>query len=64
MNSILHLLVIMEQIQDKMWSIGFEDLNFQGTHILLTFDENRKIVTGKDGYPITRICNFEYLKKV
>jgi hypothetical protein len=54
---------IMEQIQDKMWSIGFEDLNFQGTHILLTFDENRKIVTGKDGYPITRICNFEYLKK-
>jgi hypothetical protein len=54
----------MEMIQDKMMEIGVEDLNLRGTHILLTIDENNKIVKGNEKLPITRICNFEYLKRV
>jgi hypothetical protein len=55
---------IMEQTRDKILSIGYEDLNFRGTHILLTFNQDHEIVLGKDGIPVTRICNFEYLKQI
>jgi hypothetical protein len=55
---------IMEKIRDNMLTVGVEDLNIRGTHILLTLNDNRKIVVGKDGLPVTRICNFEYLKRI
>jgi hypothetical protein len=55
---------IMEQISDKMSMAGFEDLELRGSHILLTLNENRNIVLGKEGLPLTRICNFEYIKRI
>ena len=53
----------MEQTRDKMFMAGFEDLKLRGSHILLTLDKNRRIVLGKEGLPLTRICNFEYIKR-
>jgi hypothetical protein len=55
---------IMEKTRDIMLTVGVEDLNFRGTHILLTLNENRKIVEGKDGLPVARLCNLEYLKRI
>jgi len=55
---------IMEQIKDKMLNAGVEDLNLRGSHILVTLDENSNIILGEDNLPMTRICNFEYLKKI
>jgi len=55
---------LMEKIRDKMIKSGFEDLNFCGTHVLLTFNENHEIIVGTDQLPVSRICNFEYLKKI
>ena len=55
---------IMDQNKEKMIKEGVEDLNFRGTHILLTMDKNNKIIKGTDRLPITRICNFEYLKRI
>jgi hypothetical protein len=54
---------VMEKTHDKMIELGVEDLNLRGTHILLALNDNREIVTGKDRLPITRICNFELLKR-
>jgi hypothetical protein len=54
---------IMEKTRDIMLTVSVEDLNFRGTHILLTLNENRKIVEGKDGLPVARLCNLEYLKR-
>ena len=55
---------IMEQTVEKMQNIGVKDLNLRGTHILLMMDENQSIIERKNGQPQTRICNFEYLKRV
>jgi hypothetical protein len=55
---------IMEQIRDKMFMAGYENMKLRGSHILLALDENRKIVLGKEGLPLTRICNFEYIKRI
>jgi hypothetical protein len=55
---------VMEKIRDKMIELGVEDLNLRGTHILLALNDNREIVTGKDRLPVTRICNFELLKRI
>jgi hypothetical protein len=54
----------MEQVRDQMLSLEVEDLNLRGAHILLTLNENRIIVVGKEGLPVTRICNFEYIKRI
>jgi hypothetical protein len=54
---------MMEQIRDKMYLAGFEDVNLRGSHVLVALDENRKIVLGKEGLPLTRLCNFEYIKR-
>jgi hypothetical protein len=55
---------VMEKTRDKMVKLGVEDLNLRGTHILLALNNNHEIVTGKDRLPITRICNFELLKRI
>ena len=55
---------IMENIVEKMKNIGVKDLNLRGSHILLMIDDSQTVVAGEDGKPQTRICNFEYLKRI
>jgi len=55
---------IMEKIQHKMQMAGFEDLNLRGTHIIISLDEDRNIISENDGLPEARICNFEYINRV
>jgi hypothetical protein len=55
---------VMAMIRDKMLVVGVEDLNLRGTHILLALNDRREIITGHDGLPFTRICNFECLKRI
>jgi hypothetical protein len=55
---------IMEKVQHKMQTAGFEDLNVRGTHIILSLDENHNIITENDGLPEARICNFEYIQRI
>jgi hypothetical protein len=54
---------IMHEVKNKLLDYSIEDLNFRGTHILLSLDANQKIVTDEKGVPRTRICNFEFLKR-
>ena len=54
---------VMETVKNRMLAVGVEDLNLRGTHILLALNNRHEIVTGEDGFPEIRICNFEFLKK-
>jgi len=55
---------VMEKVSEKMRAVDVEDLNLRGTHILLALNSAHEIVTGKEGLPAIRICNFEFLKRV
>jgi hypothetical protein len=56
-------LKLMELTREKLTSIGIEDLNLRGKHILLSVDNSRRLVKNSDNIPEIRISNFELLKK-
>jgi hypothetical protein len=54
---------VMETVKARMLAVGVEDLNLRGTHILLSLNGKHEVVTGDDGFPEIRICNFELLRR-
>jgi hypothetical protein len=54
---------LLERKRGRLESLGIEDLNLHGTHILLSLDGSNKLVRDKDGLPDMRICNFELLRR-
>ena len=54
----------MEIARKKLASLGIEDLNLKGNHILLSVDNSGQLVEDRNGIPDIRICNFELLKRV
>jgi hypothetical protein len=57
----LHL---MEIARKRLASLGIEDLNLKGNHILLSVDNSGQLVNDRNGIPDIRICSFELLKRV
>jgi len=55
---------LLQIAKEKLLQAGFEDLNFRGNHLLISFDSKRNLVTDNHGIPEIRICNFEFLKKI
>jgi len=55
---------LLTRKKKKLYEAGFEDLNLRGRHILLSLDDNNKVVNDENGFPETRICNFELLKRL
>jgi hypothetical protein len=54
---------VVEDVRDRMLSVGIKDLNLRGTHILLSLDPEGELVVDENGLPTTRICNFEFLQR-
>jgi hypothetical protein len=57
-------LAIMEHIKSSLLEIGIIDLNLNGRHILLSQNEQGDLIKNDSGEPLTRICNFEHLRKL
>ncbi|MFH1996107.1 MAG: hypothetical protein ABIJ27_03805 [Candidatus Omnitrophota bacterium] len=55
---------LVRSAKKRMSEVGFEDLNFRGDHLLISFDSRKKIVMDNHGMPEIRVCNFEFLKRV
>ena len=55
---------LMQMARDKLASVGLEDLNFRGNHILLSVDNSGHLVKDHRGIPEIRICTFELLKRI
>jgi hypothetical protein len=54
----------MQQARDLLASVGVEDLNLRGTHLLLSIDQSdRLVMDAQTDLPTVRICNFELLKR-
>lgn len=54
---------IMKLVKDRMKTVGIEDLNLRGTHILLSLNSSNQLILTDDGIPQIRICNFEFLRR-
>jgi hypothetical protein len=55
---------VMQQARDLLASVGVEDLNLRGTHLLLSIDQSdRLVMDAQTDLPTVRICNFELLKR-
>ncbi|MBN1675158.1 MAG: hypothetical protein JXR37_29225 [Kiritimatiellae bacterium] len=53
---------LMRKVRDRLASIGIEDLNLRGNHLLLSLDNSGQLLLDPDGFPQVRICNFELLR--
>ena len=54
---------LLKKSREDLARIGIEDLNLRGNHFLISLDSSKRIITGKNGLPEIRICNFEFLKR-
>jgi hypothetical protein len=54
---------LMEITRNKLASVGIEDLNLRGNHILLSMDNSGQLVRDREGIPEIRISNFEFLRR-
>ena len=54
---------IVQNMKERLQSVGIEDLNLSGKHLLISVNANREIIRAEQGNPDIRICNFEFLKK-
>jgi hypothetical protein len=50
--------------KSKLASLGIEDLNLKGNHILLSVDNGGRLVKGHKGLPEMRLSNFELLRRM
>jgi hypothetical protein len=57
-------LTLMKIAKRKLASLGIEDLNLKGNHILLSVDNAGQLVKDHEGLPEMRISNFELLRRV
>ncbi len=55
---------VMRAVKSRMAAAGFQDLSLRGNHLLLSIDRDQQLAIDEHGLPLTRICNFELLKRV
>ena len=54
---------LMDRANAQLAQAGFEDLNPEGTHWLLSLDSDHRLIAGPDGTPTLRLCNFGLVRK-
>jgi hypothetical protein len=55
---------LMEMAKRELASVGIEDLNLKGNHLLLSVDNTGQLEKDHEGLPEMRISNFELLRRV
>ena len=55
---------IMRAAKQRLAAVGVEDLSLRGNHLLLSIDAEQKLAVDEKGLPLTRICNFELLRRL
>ena len=59
----LEYLRVMEVTRSRLHSVGVEDLNLRGNHLLLALDASDHLLRDETGLPQIRICSFELLRR-
>ena len=55
---------LMQRLKERLAAMGYEDLDFRGTHKLLALDKAGEFLLDDDGLPRARICSFELLRRM
>jgi len=55
---------LLQVTKKRLLNVEVEDLNLRGKHLLISRDSKGTLITDDKGMPETRICNFEFLKKI
>ncbi|MBN1594841.1 hypothetical protein JW933_02840 [candidate division FCPU426 bacterium] len=55
---------VLQWVKEKLFSLGVEDLNLTGKHLLISLNSQGVVIRDGQGLPDVRICNFEFLKKI
>ncbi len=55
---------LLRRTKEKLASLGVEDLNLRGNHVMVSKDSRGRLVQDDHGFPELRLCNFEFLKKM
>jgi hypothetical protein len=55
---------LIEKKRKRLERAGFEDQKMKGDHLLLSSINDGSLLTGKDGLPEVRMCNFELVKRI
>jgi hypothetical protein len=48
----------------KLSRLGLEDLNPKATHLLVSFDQEGRLLLDSEGQPDIRLANFELIRRV
>jgi len=54
---------LTQMMSRRLANCGFEDLNLQPHHLLISFDPAQKLVLDSQGKPEVRLCNFELVRR-
>lgn len=57
-------MALMQEVKERLNTIGIEDLAFSGHHKLLSLNTSGDVVKNSAGMPEVRICNFELIRRV
>jgi hypothetical protein len=55
---------LMERARRRFERFGFEDLNLEPEHLMISFAPDNKLVRDTMGKPELRLCNFELVRKL
>ncbi len=55
---------LMRRENEKLVSMGIEDLNLRAEHFMISLDHKGNLIAGADGKPEVRCCNFEFLRRL
>lgn len=55
---------LMRITKKRLAEVGFEDINYRGTHLVLSLNSMDELIMDSDGIPDVRICNFELLSRI
>jgi hypothetical protein len=53
---------LIQRMRERLATAGFESLNLTSHHLLLTRDPAGNLVRDAEGFPETRLCNFEMMR--
>jgi hypothetical protein len=57
-------LSLLKKKEQRLRTVGFEDLHLRGRHVLLSLDSLGRLQRDAGGTPEMRICNFELLREI
>jgi hypothetical protein len=56
-------LSLLHREEQRLLRAGYEDLNFKGSHLLISLDAGKAMLRDEEGMPKTRVCNFELIRR-